>query len=164
MNAPAVTRNLSRNRTCPAKSARRVICLYYSSATKLRGNSKSQISNSSRAVFKWLSIPKKLLQPITTEANSAMNQSELLVITSNFLKAREKSREQGSALLVLVLLFICWKTGATFKPITKRSNRYHDGKCEIHLHHKKKNNNCLLPAPSWFVQFWYPSRGLVRLQ
>ena len=29
-----------------------------------------------------------------------MNQSELLVITSNFLKAREKSRVQGSALLV----------------------------------------------------------------
>ena len=39
--------------------------------------------------------PKLLLRPITTGANSAMNQSEFLAITCNLLKAREKSRVQG---------------------------------------------------------------------
>ena len=33
---------------------------------------------------------------ITTVENSAMNQSEFLVITRNFLKAWEKSRVQGA--------------------------------------------------------------------
>ena len=33
---------------------------------------------------------------ITTVENSAMNQSEILVITRNFLKAWEKSRVQGA--------------------------------------------------------------------
>ena len=36
--------------------------------------------------------PKQLLRPITTGANSAMNQSQFLAITCNLLKAREKSR------------------------------------------------------------------------
>ena len=36
--------------------------------------------------------PKKLLRPITTGANSPMNESQFLVITCNSLKAREKSR------------------------------------------------------------------------
>ena len=39
-------------------------------------------------------IAKELIRPITTAANSAMNQSEFLEITCNFLKAREKSRVQ----------------------------------------------------------------------
>ena len=33
--------------------------------------------------------PKQLLRPITAGANSAMNQSQLLAITWNLLKARE---------------------------------------------------------------------------
>ena len=40
--------------------------------------------------------PKLLLRPITTGANSAMNQSEFLAITCNLRKAREKSRAQGA--------------------------------------------------------------------
>ena len=36
----------------------------------------------------------QLPRPITTEANSATNQSEFQAITSNLLKAREKSRLQ----------------------------------------------------------------------
>ena len=36
--------------------------------------------------------PKQLLWPITTEADSAMNQSQFIAITCNSLKAREKSR------------------------------------------------------------------------
>ena len=40
--------------------------------------------------------PKLLLRPITKAANSAMNQSELLAITCNLLKAREKLLAQGA--------------------------------------------------------------------
>ena len=40
--------------------------------------------------------PKLILRPITTGANSATNQSELLAITCNLFKAREKSRVQGA--------------------------------------------------------------------
>ena len=36
------------------------------------------------------------LRPITTEANSAMNQSEFLEITYSLLEAREKSRVHGA--------------------------------------------------------------------
>ena len=40
--------------------------------------------------------PKELLRPITTGADSVMNQSEFLAITYNSLKAREKSRVHGA--------------------------------------------------------------------
>jgi len=40
--------------------------------------------------------PKPLLRPITTETNSAMNQSQFLAITCNSLEAREKSRVHGA--------------------------------------------------------------------
>ena len=40
--------------------------------------------------------PKQLLRPITTGADSAMNQSEFLAITHSSLKAREKSRVHGA--------------------------------------------------------------------
>ena len=36
-------------------------------------------------------IPKILLQPITTRANSAVNQLEFLAVFNNLLKAREKN-------------------------------------------------------------------------
>ena len=40
--------------------------------------------------------PKQLLRPITTGANSAMNQSQFLAITCNSLKAREKPRAHSA--------------------------------------------------------------------
>ena len=40
--------------------------------------------------------PKQVLRPITTGADSAMNQSELLAMTCNSLEAREKSRVHGA--------------------------------------------------------------------
>ena len=39
--------------------------------------------------------PKQLLRPIAT-GDSAMNQSQFLVIICNLLKAREKSRAHGA--------------------------------------------------------------------
>ena len=63
--------------------------------------------------------PKQLLGPITTGADSAMNQSQFLALTCNSLVAREKSRVHGAV-------------GFGFDPhwlknwresITKRSNR-----------------------------------------
>ena len=55
--------------------------------------------------------PKQLLRPITTRTNRAVNQSQFLAITGNTLEARKKSRVRGR--LVLVLLLIGWKTGAS---------------------------------------------------
>ena len=40
--------------------------------------------------------PKQLHRPITTGADSGMNQSESLAITCNSLEAREKSRVHGA--------------------------------------------------------------------
>ena len=40
--------------------------------------------------------PKQLLRPITTGAGSAMNQSQFLAITSNWLEVREKLRVHGA--------------------------------------------------------------------
>ena len=56
-------------------------------------------------------IPKQLLRPITTGADSAMNPSQLLAITCNSLKARENRAYMVR--LLLVLLLIGWKTGAS---------------------------------------------------
>ena len=76
--------------------------------------------------------PKQLLQPITTGAGSAMNQSQFLAITCNSLEAREKSRVRGA------IGFACdshWlkKWRESFKPITKRSNRNHVITFDSHL-------------------------------
>ena len=68
--------------------------------------------------------PKQLLRPITTGANSAMNQSEFLLITSNSLKGREKSRVHGAIGFGFASHWLKnWRE--SFKPITKRSNRNH---------------------------------------
>ena len=40
--------------------------------------------------------PKQLLRPITTGANSAINQSQFLAITCNSLEEREKSHVHGA--------------------------------------------------------------------
>ena len=40
--------------------------------------------------------PKRLLRPITTGADSAINQSQFLAITCNSLEVQEKSRVHGA--------------------------------------------------------------------
>ena len=68
--------------------------------------------------------PKQLLRPITTGADSAMNQSQFLAIICNSLKAREKSRVHGAIGFGFAshgLKHWC----QSFKPITKLSNRNH---------------------------------------
>ena len=65
---------------------------------------------------------KQLLQPITTGAGSAMNQSQFLAITCNSLEVREKSQVHGA-------IGLCFDSHwlqnwcESFKPITNRSNR-----------------------------------------
>ena len=68
--------------------------------------------------------PKLLLRLITTGTNSAINQSEFLVITCNSLKAREKSRVHGAIGFGFASHWLKnWRE--SIKPITKRSNRNH---------------------------------------
>ena len=65
--------------------------------------------------------PKQLLRPITTGADSAMNQSQFLAITCNSLRAREKSRVHCAIGFGFAShLLKNWRE--SFKPITKRSN------------------------------------------
>ena len=76
--------------------------------------------------------PKQLLQPITTGANSAMNQSEFLLITSNSLKGREKSRVHGAIGFGFASRWLKnWRE--SFKPITERSNCNHIITFDSHL-------------------------------
>ena len=77
--------------------------------------------------------PKQLLRPITTGADSAMNQSQFLAITCNSLKARERSRAH---MVQMVFGFAShWLKNCcdSFKPITKRSNRNHVITFDSHL-------------------------------
>ena len=84
--------------------------------------------------------PKQLLRPITTEANSAMNQSQFLVITCNSREAREKSRVHGAIGFGFDSHWLKnWRE--SFKPITKRSNRNHVITFDSHL--KTALNNSL---------------------
>ena len=88
-----------------------------------------------RVVFKWLpkkTKPKQLLRPITTGADSAMNQSLFLEITCNSLVAREKSRVHGAVRSGFDSHWLKnWRE--SFKPITKRSNRNHVITFDCHL-------------------------------
>ena len=78
------------------------------------------------------SKPKQLLRPITTGANSAMNQSQFLAITCNSLKAREKSRVHGAIGFGFASHWLInWRE--SFKPITERSNRNHEITFDSHL-------------------------------
>ena len=76
-------------------------------------------------VFKWLSKTQnqsELLRPTTTQANAATNQSELLSVTCNLLKAREKSRVQDAIGFGFASHWLKnWREN--FQPITKRNNR-----------------------------------------
>ena len=67
---------------------------------------------------------KQLLRPITTGANSAMNQSQFLAITCNSLEAREKSCVHGAIGFGFDSHWLK-NLRESFKPITKRSNRNH---------------------------------------
>ena len=76
--------------------------------------------------------PKQLLRPITTEADSAINQSQFLAITCNSLEAREKSRVHGAIGFGFASHWLKnWCE--SFKPITKRSNRNHVITLDSHL-------------------------------
>ena len=66
-------------------------------------------------------MPRLLLQLITREATSPLNQSEFLPIAWNLLKARENSRAQvaiGFAFAFASHWLKNWR--AIFKPTTKR--------------------------------------------
>ena len=76
--------------------------------------------------------PKQLLRPITTGADSAMNQSQSLAINCNSLKAREKSRVHGAIGFGFASHWLIdWRD--SFKPITKRSNGNHVITFDSHL-------------------------------
>ena len=76
--------------------------------------------------------PKQLLRPITTGANSAVNQSQFLAITCNSLKEREKSRVHGAIGFGFASHWLKnWRE--SFKLITKRSNRNHVITFDSHL-------------------------------
>ena len=76
--------------------------------------------------------PKQLLRPITTGANSAMNQSQFLAITCNSPEAREISRVHGAIGFGFASQWLKnWRE--SFKPITKRSNRNHVITFDSHL-------------------------------
>ena len=76
--------------------------------------------------------PKQLLRPITTEADSATNQSQFLAITWNSLKAREKSRVHGAVGFGFASHWLKnWRE--SFKPISKRRNRNHVITFDSHL-------------------------------
>ena len=68
--------------------------------------------------------PKQLLRPITTGANSAMNQTQFLAIIWNLFKAQEKSRVHGAIGFGFASHWLKnWRD--PFQPIIKRNNRNH---------------------------------------
>ena len=76
--------------------------------------------------------PKQLVRPITTGTDSAMNQSQLLVINCNSPEAREKSRVQGGIGFGFASHWLKnWRD--SFKLITKCSNRNHVITFDSHL-------------------------------
>ena len=76
--------------------------------------------------------PKQLLRPITTGADSSMNQSQFPAITCNSLEARKKSRVHG-AIGFYFDSHLLKNWHESFKPITKRSNRNHIITFDSHL-------------------------------
>ena len=86
--------------------------------------------------------PQRLLRPITTGADSAMNQSQFLGIICYSLEAREKSRVRGGIGFGFASHWLKnWRD--SFKPITKRSNRNHVITFDSHL--KTALSTCLMP-------------------
>ena len=90
--------------------------------------------------------PKQLLRPITTGADSAMNQSQFLAMTCNSLKAREKSRVHGAIGFGFDSHWLKnWRE--SFKPITKSSNRNHVITFDSHLKTALLNKTSKLLGP-----------------
>ena len=86
--------------------------------------------------------PQQLPRPITTGANSAMNQSQFLAIICNSLKSREESRVHGAIDFGLPSQWLKnWRQ--SFKPITKRSNRNHVITFDSHLKTALSITNCI---------------------
>ena len=78
--------------------------------------------------------PKQLLRPITTGADSAMNQSQFIAILCNSLEAQEKSRVRGAIGFGFGFDSHWLKNWREyFKPISKRSNRNHVITFDSHL-------------------------------
>ena len=78
--------------------------------------------------------PKQLLRPITTGADSAMNQSQFLAITWNLLKPRQKSRVRGAIGFGFGFAYHWLENWREyFKPIIKRSNQNHVITFDSHL-------------------------------
>ena len=76
--------------------------------------------------------PNQLLRPITTRADSAMNQSQFLAITSNSRETRKKSRVHGMIGFGFASHWLKnWRY--CFKPITTRSNGNHVITFDSHL-------------------------------
>ena len=89
-------------------------------------------SNRNHLITFYRHLKTALFRPITTRANRAMNQLELLAITCNSLKAREKLRVQGEIGFGFDSHWLKnWRE--SFKPITKLSNRNHVITFDSHL-------------------------------
>ena len=84
--------------------------------------------------------PKQLLRPITTGADSTMNQSQFLAINCNSLEAREKSRVHGAIGFGFDSHWL--KNWRESPPITKRSNCNQIITFDSHL--KTALNGCLI--------------------
>ena len=96
--------------------------------------------------------PKQLLRPITTVADSAMNQSQFLAITCNSLKAREKSRVHAAIAFGFASHWLKnWRE--SFKAVTKRSNRNHEIAFDSHL------KTALYNACSFFLPLSWSRSG-----
>ena len=104
--------------------------------------------------------PKQLLRPITTGADSSMNQSQFLAITCNSLEAREKSRVRGAIGFGFDSHWLKnWRE--SFKPTTKRSNRNHVITLDSHLKTALKENfvvSCLKCLRIILRQSWPPQK------
>ena len=84
--------------------------------------------------------PQQLFRPITTGAGSAVNQSQFLAITCNWLKAREKSRVHGAIGFAFASHWLKnWRE--RFKPISKRSNRNYVITFDSHLKTSLNDND-----------------------
>ena len=99
--------------------------------------------------------PKQLLRPITTGADSAMKQSQLLAITFNSLQAREESRAHGAIGFGFDSHWLKnWRESS--EPITKRNNRNYvitfDSYLKTALNKLWELVTFLAPSLSWLLK------------
>ena len=102
--------------------------------------------------------PKQFLRPITTGANSAMNQSQFLEITSNSLETQDKSRVHGAIGFGFGFASHWLKNWReSFKPITKRSNRNHVITFDSHLKTALRTKWASLNLVCNGIESWFKS-------